>query len=418
MTTPDNPTAMRRDGSRAGRIRRRVATTSAVTASLLFSLAVGGALTSDTGSALLPGWLAAFGVTLGIVAAVAIAWRHRYPGLLTGLALVPPLLAAPALPALIALAALAATRKDWQLWLASAGVLGATTWSMWLDTQRSVAASILQEPFGATPDGPPVDVPFVALLLFAVLLTGIPVTVGLLRGAQRDLARGAHTQQELRDEVARKDERTRIAREMHDVLGHRLSQLSLQAGALEAGSQDNPDTAQTVRTLRTTSRAALDDLRQVIGVLRDGRELGGNAEEKAGPVRPQPTLTDLPELLTSSRRSGLTVYSTVLLNDPDNAPEQLGTACYRVVQESLTNVLRHAPDTAVEVTISGGADVGVSIDISNPLPEQSAETGVGSGAGLTGIEERVAALDGTVSTGPTEEGTFAVTAWLPWPRQP
>src|SRR5699024_6822770 len=123
------------------------------------------------------------------------------------------------------------------------------------------------------------------------------------------------------DEVARKDERTRIAREMHDVLGHRLSQLSLQAGALETGSQDNPDTAQTARTVRTTSRAALDDLRQVIGVLRDGKELGGDVADEATPVRPQPTLGDLPELLSSSRRSGLTVHSTVLLDDPGSAPE-------------------------------------------------------------------------------------------------
>src|SRR5699024_6970311 len=194
--------------------------------------------------------------------------------------------------------------------------------------------------------------------------------------------------------------------------------LSLQAGALETGSQDNPDTAQTARTVRTTSRAALDDLRQVIGVLRDGKELGGDVADEATPVRPQPTLGDLPELLSSSRRSGLTVHSTVLLDDPGSAPEQLGTACYRVVQESLTNVLRHAPDATVEVTISGGPEAGVSIDVSNPLPEQAPDAGeAGAGTGLTGIGERVAALDGTVSTGPTEEGTFAVTAWLPWPRQ-
>src|SRR5699024_194243 len=203
----------------------------------------------------------------------------------------------------------------------------------------------------------------------------------------------------------------------HDVLGHRLSQLSLQAGALEAGAQDNPDTAQNAQTVRTTSRAALDDLRQVIGVLRDGRELGEESDDEAAPVRPQPTLGDLPELLESSRKSGLTVHQTILLEDPSTAPEQLGAACYRVVQESLTNVLRHAPETPVWATIRGGPQTGITIDIVNPLPAAPADAGTGSGSGLTGIGERVAALDGTVSTGPTEEGTFAVAAWLPWPQQ-
>src|SRR5699024_4476311 len=106
-----------------------------------------------------------------------------------------------------------------------------------------------------------------------------------------------------------------IAREMHDVLGHRLSQLSLQAGALEAGSGEAPDTAAAARTVRTTSRAALDDLRQVIGVLRDGRGFGAAADPEPAPIRPQPTLADLPELITSSRRSGLAVNATVLLDD-------------------------------------------------------------------------------------------------------
>lgn len=417
MTTAQDPTPARAAGSRGQRIRRRVATTSAVTGSLLLSFAVAGMLGMGTEPALLPAWLSAFGVALGMVVSVGIVWRHRYPELVTGLALIPSVFAAPPVPALVSLAALAAARRDRYLWLATGGVFLVTVWTMWLDTQRSVSASMLQEPFGADPDGPRVAVPIIAPILFALLFTGIPLAVGLLRATKRDLAKGAHTEQELRDEVARKDERTLIAREMHDVLGHRLSQLSLQAGALEAGSEDNPDTAESARTVRTTSRAALDDLRQVLGVLRDGRELGGNADGDIAPVRPQPTLAELPELITSSKKSGLTVQTTVLLDDPANAPEQLGTACYRVVQESLTNVLRHAPDVPVDVTIRGGPDVGVSMDIVNRLPEAPAETSSGSGSGLTGITERVAALDGTVSTGPTEHGTFEVIAWLPWPRQ-
>src|SRR5699024_7735813 len=250
MTTADDPHPRREQEPRRERLRRRAATISGVTTSLLLTMAVGGTIASDTGRALLPGWLSSFGVALGFVVTVAIIWRHQYPGLLTGFALLPPVLAGPSLPALIALAALAASRRDRYLWLATGGVFVTTAWTLWLDTQRSVPGSVLQLPFGAQEGGPPVDVPVIAPVLFAVLLTGIPVAVGLLRGANRDLARGAHARQELRDEVARKDERTRIAREMHDVLGHRLSQLSLQAGALEAGAQDNPETAQNAQTVR------------------------------------------------------------------------------------------------------------------------------------------------------------------------
>lgn len=416
MTTPDGALPARTDTRRWARVRRHVATVFGVGASALMCTAIGGARLSDTGHALLPGWLVAFGVVLGIGAAVALVWRHDHPQLVTGITLVPPVLAAPSVSALVALAALAAARRDRKLWLATAGVLAVTAWTMWLDTQRSVPASLLQEAFGAAPNGPRVDVAVIALVLFAALLAGIPLAVGLLRGTRRDLARGAHTEQELRDEVARRDERTRIAREMHDVLGHRLSQLSLQAGALEAGSGQAPDTADAARTVRTTSRAALDDLRQVIGVLRDGRGFGAAAEPEPAPVRPQPTLADLPELITSTRQSGLAVNATVLLDDASSAPAQLGTAVYRIVQESLTNVLRHASGTAAEVTVRGGPATGLHVDVVNPLPTGPAEPSPGSGSGLTGIAERVAALEGTLSSGPTEHGTFAVAAWLPWPQ--
>lgn len=377
-------------------------------------VSIGGARLADTGHALLPGWLVAFGVALGIAASVTLVWRHERPELVTGLTLIPPVLAAPSLSALIALAALAASRRERTLWFGTAGVFAVTVWTMWLDTRRSVPASLLQEMFGARPEGPRVDIPIIAVVLFAALLAGIPLAVGLLRGARRELARGAHTEQNLRDEVARRDERTRIAREMHDVLGHRLSQLSLQAGALEAGSARSGDTTEAARTVRTTSRAALDDLRQVIGVLREGQGFGAAEEPERAPVRPQPTLADLPELISSSRQSGIAVNATVLLDDASTAPAQLGTAAYRIVQESLTNVLRHAPGSAADVTVRGGPGSGLHVDVVNQLPAGPAEPSPGSGAGLTGIAERVSALEGTLSTGPTEQGTFAVAAWLPW----
>src|SRR5699024_2404008 len=173
MTTADDPHPRREQEPRRERLRRRAATISGVTTSLLLTMAVGGTIASDTGRALLPGWLSSFGVALGFVVTVAIIWRHQYPGLLTGFALLPPVLAGPSLPALIALAALAASRRDRYLWLATGGVFVTTAWTLWLDTQRSVPGSVLQLPFGAQEGGPPVDVPVIAPVLFAVLLTGI-----------------------------------------------------------------------------------------------------------------------------------------------------------------------------------------------------------------------------------------------------
>src|SRR5699024_4950246 len=112
MTTADDPHPRREQEPRRERLRRRAATISGVTTSLLLTMAVGGTIARDTGRALLPGWLSSFGVALGFVVTVAIIWRHQYPGLLTGFALLPPVLAGPSLPALIALAALAASRRD------------------------------------------------------------------------------------------------------------------------------------------------------------------------------------------------------------------------------------------------------------------------------------------------------------------
>jgi signal transduction histidine kinase len=192
---------------------------------------------------------------------------------------------------------------------------------------------------------------------------------------------------------------------MHDVLGHRLSLLSLQAGALEVTA---PAAGEAARTVRSTAKQSLEDLRQVIGVLRDGRDfqLGG----------PTPTLNDLPMLISETRQAGVPVSLTVLVDQVAAAPPQVSMAVYRIAQESLTNVLRHAPGAPVDVTIRGGPGVGVALDIVNPMPPPGTVIqSPGSGSGLTGISERVNALSGKVNIGPTINGTFAVQAWLPWP---
>jgi len=378
-----------------------VTTVLAVATSLLSTIIVfGSAGMGPYDDELHPTALGFLGFITGIGAAVLLVWRHQWPVLVCGLTLVPPLLASDALAALIALAALAAVRRDRLLWLATPLVYAVTAVAVWRDAGWIEKAQF----FGMfIPEEGVAKV--IGVLVLAAMMTVIPVTVGILRGTRADLRERERQEAALRDEVTRQEERSRIAHEMHDVLGHRLSLLSLQAGALEVTA---PAAGDAARTVRTTAKQSLEDLRQVIGVLRDGRDFQLN-----GPV---PTLNDLPALVTDTRQAGVPVNLTVMLDQAAAAPPQLAMAVYRIVQESLTNVVRHAPGASADVQIRGGPGAGVVLEVVNPVPAPgTAPPSPGSGTGLTGISERVTALGGKVNIGPTTNGTFAVQAWLPWP---
>ncbi len=387
-----------------------VATVVAVAMSVMSSLFVFGADGYDvTTRTLHPNALSSLSLVAAIGAAVMLCWRHRWPLLVTAIAVVPPLLMrAEALAALIALAALAANRRDKVLWAAGTVVFVATGLAIWRDAGRDPGSTIAGQLMGTDTVAGKV----IGVVVLTAVVVAIPLTVGIMRGVRLDLARRDRKERELRDEMTRQEERSRIAHEMHDVLGHRLSLLSLQAGALEVNS--SPKAGEVARTVRTTARQSLEDLRQVIGVLRDGREFA-TPEASASPERAQPTLVELPELVANTRRAGLPVNLTVLLDQAGTAPAPLGTAVYRIVQESLTNVLRHAPGTGADVTVRGGPGVGLTLEVVNPLPAAApVEPSPGGGTGLTGIAERVGVLGGNVSIGPTAERVFAVRAWLPW----
>ncbi|MDV6012332.1 histidine kinase [Haloechinothrix sp. LS1_15] len=417
---PDSPPDCRRDTSSVvRRIGRTTFTTFVIGSSVFSSFFVFGAQAFEPGPLeQFPPWLVGISFVAALAAATALRWRHQHPVLVTGIAVIPPLLlVAEALAALIALAALAASRRDRVLWLGVVLVLAGTTLAVRRDARREPDLSVVQALFGADSTGERVDVPLYASVLIAAVLTAIPLGVGLWRRTRRELSRSEVKEQELLSEMARQEERARIAREMHDVLGHRLTQLSLQAGALEvsAPTDDSPAT-RAARSVRATARESLDDLRQVVGVLREGGSLtasgGGRIAE-----RTQPTLADIPELIAETRRTGVPANVTVVLEESTAAPTALAAGAYRIVQESLTNVARHAGGAGAEVSVLGKPGDGVSIEISNPLPrEVSGAPTVAPGTGLTGIAERVDALGGTVSTGPTGEGTFRVHAWLPWER--
>ncbi len=237
-------------------------------------------------------------------------------------------------------------------------------------------------------------------------------------------ARRAEDQQSARVAEARQAERTRIAREMHDVLAHRLSLLATYAGALEFRPDGSPERlAQAAGVVRAGVHQALDELRDVITVLR-----ADDGDAASGPGSPQPTLLDLPRLVDETRAVGTQVTLDVGCDSAD-VPNALGRSAYRVVQEGLTNARRHAPGSPVQVRVTGrpGGELVVEVRSSmSSLVPAAAPSSAGAGTGLVGLAERVELLGGGleagiasgdgsgVSTGVSEDA-FVLRARLPWP---
>jgi signal transduction histidine kinase len=227
----------------------------------------------------------------------------------------------------------------------------------------------------------------------------------------RERARQAEADRRLHEDRARMAERTRIAREMHDVLAHRISLLALHAGGLEVRPDLPPaKVRETAELMRSTARQALEELRGVIGVLRE--EPG---QEPRTPA-PQPTLSDIRRLVEETRQAGATIDFEMQVEHPDGAPSSLGRDAYRIVQEALTNIRKHASGTTARVRITGAPDRGLHVSVRNrqPIPAHAGPALPGSGAGLLGLEERVALAGGTLVHGPDGSGDFVVDAELQW----
>ena len=226
----------------------------------------------------------------------------------------------------------------------------------------------------------------------------------------RERAVRAEDDQRLHADRIRLAERTRIAREMHDVLGHRISLLALHAGAL-AFQPDLPPVKvqETAELMRSTARQALEELRAVIGVLRE--EPG----QESSPAAPQPTLSDIPQLIEETRRAGATIDFAMLVETPEDAPGALGRDAYRVVQEALTNIRKHARNGAGGVRVTGAASRSAHQRSQPPARAPGGRSGApGSGTGLLGLQERVTLAGGTLVHGPDGSGDFVVDAELPW----
>ncbi|WP_326949125.1 histidine kinase [Amycolatopsis sp. NBC_01307] len=249
-------------------------------------------------------------------------------------------------------------------------------------------------------------------LLTLVVVLGMfsvgPVLAGLwmhqrarLLAVLRERADEAERTRTLRADQAVFAERRRIAREMHDVVAHRVTAVALQAGALSLRAPDEA-TERTAETIRAVSATALEELRGILQVLRD------DVPESTSPGAGLPA--SLEDLVEEVAATGARVE--LKLPDPLPAvPDQVGRAVYRVVQESLTNAGKHAPHAAVDVRLATEGDR-LAVEVTNRLTPH--HTGVpGSGYGLVGMRERVELAGGELKTGKTGDGRFRVLAGFP-----
>jgi signal transduction histidine kinase len=336
-------------------------------------------------------------VGLGVAALIALWWRRSHPGRVGVLTVAASIVSAAAGgPGLVAGFNVALRGSRREIWTVVA--------------IAAIAILVFPRIYQS-------DEPYLLNVFVGALLTAVVIGWGLFARARREQVLSLHeraarlqAEQRLRIEQARDAERRRIAREMHDVLAHRVSLLSLHAGALEFRPDASPEEiAEAAGVIRATARSALEELREVIGVLRDGAEGGA-------PEPPQPTLADVTALVEESRAAGMRVQCRIDVPGEEPAPAALGRTVYRIVQEGLTNARKHAPAAAVEVTVRGDGE-GLVVEVVSRRPvgvAVAAEPLPGSGSGLIGLGERVALAGGELQHGPDAAGDFILRATLPW----
>ncbi|WP_373979158.1 sensor histidine kinase [Streptomyces sp. TLI_146] len=246
----------------------------------------------------------------------------------------------------------------------------------------------------------------------AAIAFGTAVVVGASLRASR-VARSRLVEQEVltADERARRtllEERGRIARELHDVVAHHMSVISIQAQvAPHLVADPPPELTENLAGIRENAVQALTELRRVLGVLR-------SADPEGARHAPQPTLDRLGELVANVRAAGLEV-ATETAGTPRPLAPGVGLSAYRIVQEALSNAMRHAPGARVRVAI-GYHPATLTVRVTNSRPTRSAPPSPGTGHGLLGMRERAAMLGGELATGATPEGGYEITALLPTDR--
>lgn len=324
----------------------------------------------------------------------------------------------------LAVACVIVLRRRLPLTAASAGLLGwvlvgalcAVPVACWTVARRygssavtwvtaAVSGVVVVAPWSTWPLG--LGLPVMAGV--AVTAVGAPVVLGLwlrqrsqLLASLRERAEQAERERRLLAAGAVCEERTRIARELNDVVAHRISQMTLLAGALEMTSGDAA-AVEAATAIRTAGATALQELRKLVGVL-------GKGDEDV-PLHPVPTVQGVRRLVEDASRSG----RRIRVGLPGELPELPGTterALYRLVEESLANAARHAPGAEVDVTL-GVSDEQVTVSVRSSPAACPSAAAAGTGFGLLGLRERVKLAGGRMTAGPRPGGGFLVTASLP-----
>ena len=339
-------------------------------------------------------------LVVGLFCLVLVWWRRRAPmAIAVVVVLLTPISSFGGGASLLATVSVATQRRWWQLVVI--GVLNlAMTWAYYL-----------VQPVADTE-------PWWLNAIFTVAIVAASLGWGMFIGSRRELvwtlrqrAETAEAERDLRATQARSNERSRIAREMHDVLAHRISQISMHAGALTFREDLTADQMRSsAAVIQDKAHEALTDLREVLGVLRD--ENGG-----APLTGPQPTYHDIEALIHEARAAGAAIEYDDRLPAAPGLPDAVGRTVYRIVQEGITNAAKHAPGASLRVSVTGSPDTGVDLVLRNALGFGPTRT-PGAGLGLVGLTERAELRGGRLSHGLESAGpsgaVFVLHAWLPW----
>jgi signal transduction histidine kinase len=364
--------------------------------------------------AYVPSWLVPVDLALGAVSCLALWWRRSHPLGVGALLCLLQAVSSSSTAALVVALVNIAVRRPWQqaAAVALAAILLGLPWIVMVPLTRGDSAVVLT---------------IATLLISGSMGWGVAIRVRrqLIERLRADVRR-EREDRERRLAAARTEERQRIAREMHDVVAHRMSLLSVHAGALayrteraergEAPPLESAELGEAVRVIRDNAHRALEELGGVLSVLRAADTAPGREDDHAGTAAPQPpALSDVTRLVGEAVRAGQRVRTSYDVPEGAEPPGQVRRTAYRLVQEGLTNTRKHAPGARVDVRISGAPGRGLEVSVANPLPVGVVPAEIpGAGAGLTGLSERVALDGGTLRHGP-EDGVFRLLAALPWP---
>lgn len=342
-------------------------------------------------------------LVLGIAAFVLVWWRRRWPMPIAVVTLLlAPFSSLSQGASTLAVVSLATRRRWWQVLVVAALNLF-VSWAYYQ-----------VQPVRDTD-------PWWLLTTVTVAAVAAVLAWGMYIGSRRELlwtlrqrAETAEAERDLRASQARSNERARIAREMHDVLAHRISQISMHAGALTFRDDLSADEMRSsLAVIQAKAHEALTDLREVLGVLRD--------DAPTAPLTgPQPTYDDLDTLVADARAAGAVIEYDDRLAGHEPPPPAVGRTVYRIVQEGITNATKHAPAATVRVAVGGSPADGVEVVLRNALGFGPTRT-PGAGLGLVGLAERAELRGGWLAHGVEEASpdgrapeSFVLRAWLPW----